>query len=325
MIRSGPLLQAPLDQRARGQHDLALELLGLEVAGPVLLHAEHVAQHRRDGLRHLGAGLRATAGPPPASVGRHRASRPVPPDRLRGRAPRRPRRWARPGTSRRRGGRWCRRVGHRPRAAPGTQRSAATCPCPPRRPGSRPGLGPAASGRTRRGAARARPTRPTIGAASPWAASPRADPGSASAPSRRWTTIGSALPRSVNSPAGSKAKRCRVSAWVAVGDQDRSRTLPRRAGGRPCSRCRPSRRRPPAAPASPRLPATTGPVWTAMCKRHRLAKTRGPRVAQCRAARQHVERGVERPLRIVLVRDRRAEHGQDGIADEFRPRSRRGE
>ena len=27
------LLQAPLDQRARGQRDLALELLGLEVAG----------------------------------------------------------------------------------------------------------------------------------------------------------------------------------------------------------------------------------------------------------------------------------------------------
>ena len=54
-----------------------------------------------------------------------------------------------------------------------------------------------------------------------------------------------------------------------------------------------------------------------MCKRHRLAETCRPRVAQCRAARQHVERGVERPLRIVLVGDRRAEHGQDGVADEF--------
>ena len=50
---------------------------------------------------------------------------------------------------------------------------------------------------------------------------------------------------------------------------------------------------------------------------HRLAEPRRPFVAQRCAAGQHVERGVERPLRIVLVSDRRAEDGEDGIAHEL--------
>ena len=55
--QQGLLLQAPLDQRARRQHDLALELLGLDVTGLRLsLQPEHVAQHRRDGVRLLVAG-----------------------------------------------------------------------------------------------------------------------------------------------------------------------------------------------------------------------------------------------------------------------------
>ena len=33
-------LHAPLDQRARGEGDLALELLGLDVAAPALFHPE---------------------------------------------------------------------------------------------------------------------------------------------------------------------------------------------------------------------------------------------------------------------------------------------
>ena len=47
-------LHAALDQRARRQYDLALELLGLDVSGLRVFHAEHVAQHRGDGLGFLG-------------------------------------------------------------------------------------------------------------------------------------------------------------------------------------------------------------------------------------------------------------------------------
>ena len=209
------LLQPPLDQRARGQRDLALELLGLEVARPRLLDAEHVAQHRRDGLRHLGRrserpqarrqllprDLERVVGVDLVGFAEERAE-----DAVGGLAQRRA-----GGPADRRAGEPA--VGLEPRS--GTRRSAATCPCRPRRPGSRPGPGPRCM---RSKAARSwssSSARPTIGAASPCAASPRADRGSASAPSRRWTTIGSALPRSVSSPAGSNAKRCRVRAWVA--------------------------------------------------------------------------------------------------------------
>ena len=41
-------------------------------------------------------------------------------------------------------------------------------------------------------------------------------------------------------------------------------------------------------------------------------------LTQRRAAGQHVERGIERPLWIVLMSDRRPEDGEHGIADEFR-------
>ena len=58
-------------------------------------------------------------------------------------------------------------------------------------------------------------SRPTSGAASPSAASPRADPGSASAPSTRCTTMGSVLPFAVTVPADSKAKECWASRYVA--------------------------------------------------------------------------------------------------------------
>ena len=52
-----PLLEPPLDQRAGGKRDLALELLGIEVARMRLLDAEQVAQHRRDAwaIAALGA------------------------------------------------------------------------------------------------------------------------------------------------------------------------------------------------------------------------------------------------------------------------------
>ena len=155
-ISSGALLQAPLDQRARGQRDLTLELLGFEVARPRLLDPEHVAQHRRDGLRRLGRGSERPQSRRQLLPGDVERVRPAPPGRLRGTAPRRYRRWARPAMSRRPGGRRCRRAGHRLRGEPGTRRSAATCPHPPRRPGSRPGPGRAASARTPRAAGRAR-------------------------------------------------------------------------------------------------------------------------------------------------------------------------
>ena len=49
-------LEPPLDQRARRQGDLALELLGLDLGTHLLLDAEHVAEHRRDDRRLLVAG-----------------------------------------------------------------------------------------------------------------------------------------------------------------------------------------------------------------------------------------------------------------------------
>ena len=52
-------------------------------------------------------------------------------------------------------------------------------------------------------------------------------------------------------------------------------------------------------------------------KVHRLAEPSRPLIAETRAAVEHVERGVERALRIVLVGDRRAEHRHDGIAHEL--------
>ena len=42
---------APLDQSPCGQHDLALELLGLDIGMHLALEPEHVAQDRRDGRR----------------------------------------------------------------------------------------------------------------------------------------------------------------------------------------------------------------------------------------------------------------------------------
>ena len=50
------LIQPPLDERARGERDLALELLGLELAQTRLLNPKYVAEHWRDGLRHLRLG-----------------------------------------------------------------------------------------------------------------------------------------------------------------------------------------------------------------------------------------------------------------------------
>ena len=44
---------APLDQSPCGQHDLALELLGLDIGMNLALEPEHVAQDRRDGRRLL--------------------------------------------------------------------------------------------------------------------------------------------------------------------------------------------------------------------------------------------------------------------------------
>ena len=52
-------------------------------------------------------------------------------------------------------------------------------------------------------------------------------------------------------------------------------------------------------------------------KRHRLAEPCRPLIAEPRAAAEHVERGVERPLRIVLMGDRCAEHRHHGIAHEL--------
>ena len=51
----GLVLHPPLDQGARRQHDLALQLLGLDVSGLGVLHAEHVAQHRGDGFGLFGS------------------------------------------------------------------------------------------------------------------------------------------------------------------------------------------------------------------------------------------------------------------------------
>ena len=53
----GIVLDAPFEQGARRQDDLALELLGLDVVRLGVFHAEHVAQHRRDrfGLVRAGA------------------------------------------------------------------------------------------------------------------------------------------------------------------------------------------------------------------------------------------------------------------------------
>ena len=50
---------------------------------------------------------------------------------------------------------------------------------------------------------------------------------------------------------------------------------------------------------------------------HRLADAPGPLLAQSRGAGQHVERRVESPLGIVLMGDRRAEEGKDGVAEEL--------
>ena len=107
--------------------------------------------------------------------------------------------------------------------------------------------------------------RPTSGAASPWTARPRADRGSASARSSRCTTIGSALPRSATLAGGLEVEAMPRQRMGGCRDQDGPGRRRAETGGRPCSRCRPSRhrRRP---PPSPRLPATTGPVWTAMCR-----------------------------------------------------------
>ena len=53
-----PLLEATLDQQAGGEHDLALELLGIELARARLLDAKQVAQHRRDRLGDPGLGAK---------------------------------------------------------------------------------------------------------------------------------------------------------------------------------------------------------------------------------------------------------------------------
>ena len=54
---------------------------------------------------------------------------------------------------------------------------------------------------------------------------------------------------------------------------------------------------------------------------HRLAEARRPLLAQRGGAGQHVERGVESPRRIVLMRDRRPEEGEDGIAEKLRDKA----
>ena len=96
MIRSGSCSQAPLDQRARGQRDLALELLGLDVAGWISPSTRARSSAPARWRSPPRPAPRAPGGRRPASAGRRRASRPAPPGRLRGRARRRRRRWARP-------------------------------------------------------------------------------------------------------------------------------------------------------------------------------------------------------------------------------------
>ena len=66
---------APLDQSPCGQHDLALELLGLDFGLALALQPEHVAQYRGDGLSlGLPCAERAEAGDqlPPGDVQRVR-------------------------------------------------------------------------------------------------------------------------------------------------------------------------------------------------------------------------------------------------------------
>ena len=50
---------------------------------------------------------------------------------------------------------------------------------------------------------------------------------------------------------------------------------------------------------------------------HALAESRRPSLAELRAALEHLQRRVQRALRVVFVRDRRAEDRHDGIAHEF--------
>ena len=102
-------------------------------------------------------------------------------------------------------------------------------------------------------------------------------------------------------------------------NQDRARRRHRPTAGRPYSRCRRSRRRRRqrrAEVAGDDRPGMDGDVQVTGWPR-RAAH------ASLRAAprRQHVQRGVEGPLRIVLVRDRRAKQGQHGIAHELRRRN----
>ena len=50
---------------------------------------------------------------------------------------------------------------------------------------------------------------------------------------------------------------------------------------------------------------------------HALAESRRPSLAELRAALEHLQRRVQRALRVVFVSDRRAEDRHDGIAHEF--------
>ena len=52
-------------------------------------------------------------------------------------------------------------------------------------------------------------------------------------------------------------------------------------------------------------------------ERQRLAETAVPTLAEHRHPFMHLDRGVQGPLRVVLVRHRRAEHRHHRVADEF--------
>ena len=145
-------------------------------------------------------------------------------------------------------------------------------------------------------------SRPTNGGSRP-AARPR-PPRSATTRMARHAATGRLLPRSACSPAGSNAiampaARCVVSS---------TRTDPgaRRPGA---ARCSPGRRRP--CPGRP----------PRRSRRHRRSSSGTRRLAPSATRTSHgvdeVECRANGALGVVLVRDRRAEHGHHGIADEL--------
>ena len=311
------LRQPALDQRARRQRDLALQLLGFDVARPGFLDAEQVVQHLRDRIGLVGVGAEgqqalaaACAGPPPANRRRRRG-------RPRGTARRRCRRSARRATSRWRGARRSRPAGRRLSSRANSSASRRDLPAPAspttlttwawpllhavergqqaldahRR--ARPAAPP---GRGRRARARRPPRRAR-----------RAGDGPA---------CGCALPRSASSAAGSKSKRCRTSACVAsdtstvpgaAADEQARGGVHGVAGDRVG-----------AAGAAAQAAGHHRAGVDADVQRHRRGRGAPPTAALSRVdALHHLLRRFERAQRIVLVRARRAEHRHHRVADEL--------